>query len=207
MSPHAGAFVTLSEGTITANVVKELRNHATGPPLRLHIQQRNDWTDHTMELINWKAHGKAFNGMIGKRVHLTKLVHELLPTFRRLNKLTKSERKCPACNNAEETRDHIIRCQHDKRARWRTAFMTAIEGFHAKENTSPLLRHVWREAMELWFAADTDVVHVSPVRKCRRVMFAACTDVATAHSDVDRAFELSVHAGDAMQHERSGDQC
>ncbi|KAI2499118.1 hypothetical protein MHU86_15388 [Fragilaria crotonensis] len=163
MSPHAGAFVTLSEGTITSKVVKELRNHATGPPLRLHIQQRNDWTDHTMELINWKAHGKAFNGMIGKRVHLTKLVHEILPTFRRLNKLTKSERKCPACNNAEETRDHIIRCQHDKRARWRTAFMTAIEGFHAKENTSPLLRHVWREAMELWFAADTDVVHVSPV--------------------------------------------
>jgi hypothetical protein len=38
-------------------------------------------------------------------------------------------------------------------------------------------------------------------------MFASCTDVATTHSDVDRAFELSVHAGDAMQHERRGDQC
>jgi hypothetical protein len=38
-------------------------------------------------------------------------------------------------------------------------------------------------------------------------MFAACTDVATAHSDIDRAIELSVHAGDAMQHKRSGDQC
>jgi hypothetical protein len=38
-------------------------------------------------------------------------------------------------------------------------------------------------------------------------MFAACTDVATAHNDVDRAFELSVHAGDAMQHERKGIQC
>ena len=38
-------------------------------------------------------------------------------------------------------------------------------------------------------------------------MFAACTDVATAQSDVDRAFELSVHAGDETQHERSGDQC
>ena len=41
--------------------------------------------------------------------------------------------------------------------------MVAIDGFHAKENTSPLLRHVWREAMELWFAEDTDDVHVSPI--------------------------------------------
>jgi hypothetical protein len=114
MLPNAGAFVTLSEGTITAKVVTELRSYATRPPLRLHIQQRNSWTDQTMASINWKAHGKALNRMIGKRVHLTKLVHEILPTFQRLNKLTKGERKCPACNNADETRDHIIRYCKDK---------------------------------------------------------------------------------------------
>jgi hypothetical protein len=120
MSPNAGAFVTLSEGTITAKVVTELRNYATAPPLRLHIQQRNNWNDQTMESINWRAHGKALSGMIGKRVHLTKLVHDILPTFQRLNKFTNCERKCPACNIAEETRDHVIRCRQAKREQWRT---------------------------------------------------------------------------------------
>ena len=96
MSPHAGAFVTIPEGSITAKVVKELRGYATGPPLRLYIQQRNHWTDRIMTTINWNAHGKAFNGMIASRVHLTKLVHENLPTFQRLNKFTNGERKCPA---------------------------------------------------------------------------------------------------------------
>jgi ribonuclease HI len=162
MSPHAGAFVTIPEGTITAKVVTELRGYATGPPLRSYIQQRNHWTDRIMSTINWNAHGKALNGMIVSRVHLTKLVHEHLPTFQRLNKFINGERKCPACHNAEETRDHILRCPHVDRSRWRTTFMAKLDDFHQTENTSPMLKTVWREAMELWFAAETPDIHVSP---------------------------------------------
>lgn len=60
LSTHAGAFMTLAEGSITAKVITELHSFA----LRLHIQERNQWTDHIMSTINWVAHGKAFNGMI-----------------------------------------------------------------------------------------------------------------------------------------------
>jgi hypothetical protein len=163
MSPHAGAFVTTPEGTITAKVVQELRNYATGPPLRSHIQQSNQWTNQIMESINWRAHGKALNGMIEKRVHLTKLVHEILPTYHQLNKYTEhGARKCPACNNADETRDHILRCHNVERDQWRQKFMRAIDRFHDKEDTSPLLRSVWRKAMELWFAQEMQDVEVAP---------------------------------------------
>ena len=162
MSPHAGAFVTTPEGTITAKVVQELRSYSTGPPLRLHIQERNQWTDQIMRTINWRAHGKALNERIVRRVHFTKLVHENLPTFSRMNKLTNGERKCPACHNAEETRDHILRCSHVDRGRWRATFMTKIDEFLDQEDTSPLLQHVWREAMELWFAEPTDDIYLPP---------------------------------------------
>jgi hypothetical protein len=154
MSPHAGAFVTIPEGTIAAKVVPELRRHSTGLSLRFHIQQRNQWTDRIMSIINWKAHGKALNGMSAQRVHFTKLVHDILPTYHRLNQLTKGERKCPACQRADETRDHVLRCPNAERSRWRITFMAKMEDFHQKENTSPLLRSVWREAMALWFLAD-----------------------------------------------------
>jgi hypothetical protein len=164
MSPYAGAFATTPEGTITAKVVQELRNYATGPPLRCHIQQSNHWTDQIMESINWSAHGKALSGMIENRVHLTKLVHEILPTYHRLNKFTEQgARKCPACHNADETRDHILRCFSMERDQWRRNFMRAIDRFHEKEDTSPLLRSVWKEAMELWFGQETqDDVEVAP---------------------------------------------
>jgi hypothetical protein len=64
MPPHAGAFVTTPEGTITAKGVQELRSYATGPPLQLHIQERNQWTDQIIRTINWKAHGEAINKRI-----------------------------------------------------------------------------------------------------------------------------------------------
>ena len=40
--------------------------------------------------------------------------------------------------------------------------MTKIDDFHQAEHTSLLLRNVWREAFELWFAEDTQDVYVSP---------------------------------------------
>jgi hypothetical protein len=38
-----------------------------------------------------------------------------------------------------------------------------MDTFHEKENTSPLLRNVWREAMELWLADDMVDVVLSPI--------------------------------------------
>jgi hypothetical protein len=49
MSPHAGAFVTTPEGTITAKAVQELRlcNRPTAATAG-HIQGDNQWTDQKM---------------------------------------------------------------------------------------------------------------------------------------------------------------
>jgi hypothetical protein len=42
--------------------------------------------------------------------------------------------------------------------------MDKIEAIHALEKTSPLPRHVWREAMELWLAvAESTDIKLSPI--------------------------------------------
>jgi hypothetical protein len=90
------------------------------------------------------------------------MVHKGLPTFNRLNRFANGDRRSPAGSAADETRDHIIRCPDAERVRWRTSFMAKIEEFYDRENTSPLLRSVWREAMELWFSEERNDVQLPP---------------------------------------------
>ena len=68
---------------------------------------------------------------------------------------------CPSCQVADETRDHIIRCSHMERSSWRDKFRKKIDEFHTKENTSPLLQHLWREAMALWLTTETPDIQLS----------------------------------------------
>jgi hypothetical protein len=152
------------DGTRTANYVQDIRSRSTGPALRLYIQQKYQFSDATMDSINWGAHGKAMRAMIRKRVHLAKLVHECLPTLHRLNKFDDGRRTCPGCSVQREDRDHIIRCQAESRRTWRETFLAKIDKYLDAAETYPLLRHLWRQAITTWMDADgEDSVIMSPV--------------------------------------------
>jgi hypothetical protein len=94
-----------------------------------------------------------------KRVHLAKYLHDALPTYHQANLMDGGTRKCIACGIADETTDHIIRCTAPSRENWREQWWQKIESFHVEHGTHPLLRHVFREAIEQWFRPDApDVV-------------------------------------------------
>jgi hypothetical protein len=117
-----------------------------------------------MTTINWKAHGKALKTMIKKRIHITKLVHECLPTLERQNKFDGGKRMCPGCTESRETRDHTLKCHAVSRQKWRDNFFQAIQEFHAKEDTNPLLRNLLNETMRDWMVSSAGIdFHASPV--------------------------------------------
>lgn len=133
MTPNTGAFLIYPEGTRTSKYAQDIRHRATTAPLREYIQDKYMYTGSIMNTINWGAHGKALKAMIKKRIHLTKLIHECLPTMERLNKFDSGKRKCPGCGECRETRDHIVKCQSENRQKWREKFFKSINEFHAKE--------------------------------------------------------------------------
>ena len=150
MSPQTGVHLVTPQGTITAKHKVEMRLRSTGPGLQAYLKQKNHWTDREFDNVNWEAHGKALSSSPMKRVHLTKLLHEVLPTFHHENHIDRSNRQCMACSHADETIDHVIRCDSETRAAWRLDWGQRVEDFHARQNTYPLLRHVFREAMHQW---------------------------------------------------------
>lgn len=134
MSPSAGVHLVTASGTVlTAKYNEGILEKSTSPDLCKYIQEKNNWTDSTMEKANWSAHGKALRSHLHCRVHLSKLLHECLPTpFHQLNKYGGAPRNCLACGSPDQTRDHILRCRVSPRAEWRRMFWVAIEQSHAE---------------------------------------------------------------------------
>ena len=159
MAPTTGALLMTDEGTQTSHFSKELRDRSTGPSLEEYIRTKNQWGYCTFEAVNWAAHGKAVKARKPKRVHLTKYLHEALPTYHQANLMDGGIRKCIACGTADETIDHILRCMAPSREQWKDQWWQKLEHFHVEHRTHPLLRHVFREAITQWFHPDSpDVV-------------------------------------------------
>jgi hypothetical protein len=107
--PHNGAQLFLSGETITYKEKPFLQYADTAPALQTYIQGRNEWSDATMQSIDWDAHGKALHRGTATRVRLTKLVHDILPTNSFVHQFVDDRSCCcPFCPIDLEDRDHII---------------------------------------------------------------------------------------------------
>jgi exonuclease III len=152
MTTRTRAHLVTSRGTITSRYPEAIRNAYTGPALKLHIQNRNKWTDTTLHSINWLTHGNALRNHISQRLHFSKMVHDILPTASQLNKMDRGKRCCPCCFHPHEDRDHIIRCPHPTRNKWRHALLTAIYDSCIPQHTYAPLLALLIDALRAWMS-------------------------------------------------------
>jgi hypothetical protein len=78
--PANNAQLHIKGSTINSSYSTAIRNAASDPALRIHIQKTHKWTDDTMESISWESHRQALNRMQSRQVQLVKLCHDILPT-------------------------------------------------------------------------------------------------------------------------------
>ena len=119
--------------------------------------EKNEWTHATVENINLSAHARALGAQITGRVHLTKLVHDCLPSNHWINRYNNGRRCCPGCNHKDKTQDHILRCNYQGYQNWQMSFITCMQEFHAKNGTLPILIHLWNKALEQWFGSEEEI--------------------------------------------------
>jgi hypothetical protein len=120
MFPHTSAQLHLQHGTCTSHIPAALRSAETSPQLANYIRIRNQWTQQQFDSVNWDALQIAIKKNNKRRIHVTKLIHDLLPTNKTLHCHNPTAQQCPQCRACpQEDRDHIMRCDNDQRARWR----------------------------------------------------------------------------------------
>jgi hypothetical protein len=62
-----------------------------------------------MQYIDWDAHHMVIRHLFHHRVHLTKLIHDILPTNDTVSCWkSNSIEKCPSCPHPREYRDHVL---------------------------------------------------------------------------------------------------
>jgi hypothetical protein len=156
--PHTAAQLHLSNhGTCTYRYHQNLRRSETERPLLEYIITRNKWTHSQAETIDWDAHERAIKSHNKKRIHITKLVHDILPTNKNVHRQQKQNQRCLTCkDNPSEDRDHILRCQHTTRAQWRADTITKMEHKCKELNTDPKMARILIDGVHRWLDGNDE---------------------------------------------------
>jgi hypothetical protein len=98
--PHTSAHLHVEGfGTCTYRIPQTLRRAETAIPLYDYVVTRNGWTTHQANSVDWDAHGRAIKKQNKRRIHVTKLVHDILPTYSNLHRRNPRMEKCPNCED------------------------------------------------------------------------------------------------------------
>jgi hypothetical protein len=138
------AQLHIGGATINSNYSAAIRNAASEPALRHHIQSKNNWDDATMQTISWKSHRQALNRMKKRHVQLVKLCHDILPTAKTVHRYNpRATSSCILCHHDMEDLDHLLRCDHPDRKPWRSRLYAtlreACESFDTRESLIDVL--------------------------------------------------------------------
>ena len=149
---NAVQFHLQGKHTITYKLKPTLYYQATGPELKLYIANKYGWDKDNVERVDWKAHRAAINRTGISKTHITKLVHNILPTNDRVHKFNQIQpEKCPYCQVSVEDRDHVICCRNPECNKQRTALKESLSKMLERLHTDPILHEILISGLTAWF--------------------------------------------------------
>jgi hypothetical protein len=119
--PACSAYLRDGMGHITSCEKRTLRNEFSEYEIRAYLQQRNGWTAHILDSINWTAYRAATSAITNQvRISVIKFSHDWLPVCARDCRNGAATDTCPQCIQLETTR-HLYLCH--SRTLWRDQFI------------------------------------------------------------------------------------
>ena len=120
-SSRSAVAVLINNAVITDRMEKRIRHHITSRPLRAYLLRKNQWTDDTMDMIDWQTLEKYMNTVPNnKATNLVKLMHGWQFTTGRQTLMRTEEAdedtdmangECPLGCGCREDDHHYLVCQ------------------------------------------------------------------------------------------------
>jgi len=158
MLPHAGAQLHLREGTCTAQIPQLLRRAATEQKLLEYLRKRYGWSTAVCNSIDWEAHHLAIKRNNKRRIQITKLIYDLVPTNKIVFRDNPKRQRCPGCSNCPlEDRDHVLQCGEKKREAWRAQAILQLEQICQALHSDPTLTKILIQGLHNWLYQLSDL--------------------------------------------------
>jgi len=131
---------------VTSKLYETLQTSLHSRPLCLHIMKKANISERVFDLINWEAFGTSFRRFTrNRKIHISKLVHQLLNTNKQNNMYYGSSSLCPCCQVEIETFSHVFKCKSPSASHHRTMALESLQkklkNIHTPENMVIALLH------------------------------------------------------------------
>jgi exonuclease III len=158
--PHTGVHLDLPDGTLTSHIAERVRKQAWGGPLLQYMQLKYRWSENTANNINWEAHASALTHHFARKTHMTKLIHDILPTNSNVHRDDQPKQRCPECPCMKETRDHVLQCPALSRQSIKNEMLQRIESGCERHRTDPDLQRLLLTAVKAWMHTPANELYI-----------------------------------------------
>ena len=183
--------------TNVKNLYEQIHQHTHEDAPIDYLKTKNHWTSADFASVDWSSHEIAFNSLTYcEQIGTTKAMHRWIPVNTRLHKFNKSTHstdKCPMCNKAEETTNHLYSCQHFTSKNVRKQQMEKLKQLRKTSQISP---HVFNPFIK----------HLYAILQQKPLSPPACTRTSPIGKLIDEALQEQYKIGrmQALQGRISG---
>jgi hypothetical protein len=152
LSSNKAQLHVAGKGTITNHLKQVCRQSYSMPILKEYLHSKNcHWTNEVFDMIDWRAHSQTVARYRHQQNTLVKMLHDKLP----VGSLTslydpKYPSHCPTCKEPNEDCNHLLRCPHESRQKWRLHFYSEVRKKAASLDTDPMLQEILVENLAGW---------------------------------------------------------
>jgi hypothetical protein len=112
--PQSRATFTINDSQVSSQYIHQIRSAALSQDLREYYMEKYQWCNNTIDLIQWKCHGRALLSLHGRHQKtMLQFIHKWLPinTSYSLQAIG-TGKLCPYCKSCDETHEHFLTCTH-----------------------------------------------------------------------------------------------
>lgn len=155
--PNYRVRLLYDDSVITSNLYSILSTSLHQDSLKAYIIRKTGWAPTTFDLVNWTAHGRAFNRLPqNQQISTAKLIHNLANTNRQNHLFYNKPNTCPCCNVHEETFQHVLRCSAASVSSHRDSAIQELTSSLNKFNTPPNVTDAILHGIKSWLELDLD---------------------------------------------------